>query len=45
VIGVSIGGASHDLLLTGSFTLTGSTREVGPDKILDTPVSVKKLTD
>jgi beta-xylosidase len=45
VIGVSVGGASDDLPLAGSFTLTGPTREVGTDRILDTPVYVKKLTD
>jgi hypothetical protein len=45
VIGVSVGGASDDLPLTGTFTLTGPTREAAPDRILRAPVSVKKLTD
>jgi beta-xylosidase len=44
-ITVTIGGASDDLPLTGSFTLTGPLRTVGIDRVLDTPVSVKKLTD
>jgi beta-xylosidase len=44
-ITVTLGGASDDLPLTGSFTLTGPIRTVGIDRVLDTPVSVKKLTD
>jgi beta-xylosidase len=44
-ITVTVGGASDDLPLTGSFTLTGPLRTVGIDRVLDTPVSVKKLTD
>ena len=44
-ITVTLGGASDDLPLTGSFTLTGPLRTVGIDRVLDTPVSVKKLTD
>jgi len=44
-ITVTIGGSSDDLPLTGSFTLTGPVRTVGIDRVLDTPVSVKKLTD
>ena len=43
-ITVTVGGSSDDLLLTGSFTLTGPLRTVGIDRVLDTPVSVKKLT-
>ena len=44
-ITVTVGGSSDDLPLTGSFTLTGPLRTVGIDRVLDTPVSVKKLTD
>ncbi len=44
-ITVALGGSSDDLPLTGSFTLTGPVRTVGIDRVLDTPVSVKKLTD
>ena len=44
-ITVTLGGSSDDLPLTGSFTLTGPIRTVGIDRVLDTPVSVKKLTD
>jgi len=44
-ITVTVGGSSDDLPLTGSFTLTGPLRTVGTDRVLDTPVSVKKLTD
>ena len=43
-ITVTVGGSSDDLSLTGSFTLTGPIRTVGIDRVLDTPVSVKKLT-
>ena len=43
-ITVTVGGSSDDLPLTGSFTLTGPLRTVGIDRVLDTPVSVKKLT-
>jgi beta-xylosidase len=42
-IAVTVGGSSDDLPLTGSFTLTGPIRTVGIDRVLDTPVSVKKL--
>jgi beta-xylosidase len=42
-ITVTVGGSSDDLPLTGSFTLTGPLRTVGIDRVLDTPVSVKKL--
>jgi beta-xylosidase len=44
-ITVYVGGSSDDLPLTGSFTLTGPIRTVGIDRVLTTPVSVKKLTD
>ncbi|HVT66359.1 MAG TPA: glycoside hydrolase family 3 C-terminal domain-containing protein, partial [Trebonia sp.] len=44
-ITVAVGGSSDDLPLTGSFTMTGPLRTVGTDRVLDTPVSVKKLTD
>jgi beta-xylosidase len=43
-ITVTVGGSSDDLPLTGSFILTGPLRTVGIDRVLDTPVSVKKLT-
>jgi beta-xylosidase len=42
-IAVTVGGSSDDLPLTGSFILTGPLRTVGIDRVLDTPVSVKKL--
>ena len=44
-ITVYLGGSSDDLPLTGSFTLTGPLRTVGIDRVLYTPVSVKKLAD
>jgi beta-glucosidase-like glycosyl hydrolase len=44
-ITVTLGSASDDLPLSGAFALTGSVRTVGVDRVLDTPVSVKKLTD
>jgi len=44
-ITVTLGGSSDDLPLSGSFALTGPVRTVGIDRVLDTPVSVKKLTD
>ncbi len=37
---VAIGGASDDLPLCGSFTLTGPERITGPGRVLDTPVSL-----
>jgi hypothetical protein len=40
---VTVGGSSDDLPLTGSFTLTGPLRTVGIDRMLDTPVFVKKI--
>jgi beta-xylosidase len=43
-ITVTVGGSSDDLPLMGSFTLTGPIRTVGIDRVLDTPISVKKLT-
>jgi beta-xylosidase len=42
-ITVTLGGSSDDLPLLGSFTLTGPLRTVGIDRVLDTPVSIKKL--
>ncbi len=39
-ITAAIGGASDDLSLRGSFTLTGEVRAVGPDRVLDTPVFI-----
>jgi beta-xylosidase len=44
-IAVTLGGSSDDLPLSGSFTLNGPLRTVGVNRVLDTPVSVKKLTD
>ena len=44
-ITVYVGGSSDDLPLTGSFILTGPLRTVGIDRVLETPVSVKKLAD
>jgi hypothetical protein len=44
-IAVTVGGSSDDLPLAGSFALTGQVRTLGVDRVLDTPVSVKKLTD
>jgi hypothetical protein len=43
-IAVNLGGSSADLPLMSSFTLTGPLRTVGIDRVLDTPVTVKKLT-
>jgi beta-xylosidase len=40
-IAVAIGGASDDLPLAGSFTLTGPVRAVGADRVLTTPVSAE----
>jgi beta-xylosidase len=40
---VAIGGASDQLPLNGSFTLTGSVRVLGADRVLDTPVSVHDI--
>ncbi|HEY1623494.1 MAG TPA: hypothetical protein VGG16_06810, partial [Streptosporangiaceae bacterium] len=40
-IGVAIGGASDDLPLRGSFTITGAERAAGPDRVLDTPVLIR----
>jgi hypothetical protein len=43
-IGVAIGGASDQLPLTGSFTLTGQVRVVGADRTLDTPAAINDLS-
>jgi beta-xylosidase len=43
-ISVAIGGASDDLPLSGSFTLTGPVRPAGADRVLTTPVSVRRLS-
>lgn len=40
-IGVAIGGASDDLPLLGSFAVRGPQRVVGPERALDTPVTVE----
>jgi beta-xylosidase len=42
-ITVNLGGSSADLPLMCSYTLTGPLRTVGIDRVLDTPVTVKKL--
>ena len=42
-ISVAVGGASDDLPLSGSFTLTGPVRPAGADRVLTTPVSVRPL--
>jgi beta-xylosidase len=42
-IGVAVGGASDSLPLTGSFTLIGPQRVIGPGRVLDTPVSVHDI--
>jgi beta-xylosidase len=39
-ISVAVGGASDDLPLSASFTLTGPVRAAGADRVLTTPVSV-----
>jgi beta-xylosidase len=44
-IAVTLGGSSADLPLAGSFGLAGAVRTLGIDRVLGTPVSVKKLTD
>jgi beta-xylosidase len=43
-IGVGIGGASDNLPLTGSFTLTGPVRAVGAERVLETPVSIHDIS-
>ena len=43
-LSVAIGGGSDDPPLTGSFTLTGPVRPAGADRVLTTPVSVRRLT-
>ena len=43
-ISVGIGGASDDLPLSGTVTLTGPVRPAGADRVLTTPVSVRSLT-
>jgi beta-xylosidase len=40
---VSVGGASDDLPLTATVTLTGPLRVLGADRVLDTPASVDDL--
>ena len=42
-IEVAVGGASDSLPLSGSFTLTGSERAVGADRVLDTPVTIGEI--
>jgi beta-xylosidase len=44
VIAVAVGGASDDLPLSDSFTLTGPVRAVGADRVLTTPVSAANET-
>jgi beta-xylosidase len=40
-IRVAVGGASDNLPLRGSFTLAGTERAVGGDRVLDTPVLIR----
>jgi beta-xylosidase len=40
-IQVAVGGASDQLPLQGSFTLTGPERAVGPGRVLDTPAEIR----
>ena len=40
---VTIGGASDELPLSASFTLTGPVRTTGPDRVLDTPTWISDL--
>jgi hypothetical protein len=42
---VAIGGASDSLPVSGSFTLTGPVRVTGAERVLDTPVSVARLSN
>jgi beta-xylosidase len=42
-IGVAIGGASDNLPLRGTITLTGAERPVGADRVLDTPVTIRAV--
>jgi hypothetical protein len=42
-VGVAVGGACDDLPLTGAFTITGTVREVGAGRVLDTPVSAHPI--
>ena len=44
VIAVAVGGASADLPLSDSFTLTGPARAVGAGRVLTTPVSAANET-
>jgi len=44
LISVAVGGASDDLPLAGSFTLTGPVRRVDAGRVLTTPVSVRTLS-
>ncbi|HUN32500.1 MAG TPA: glycoside hydrolase family 3 N-terminal domain-containing protein [Trebonia sp.] len=44
-IEVAIGGASDNLPLSGTFTLTGRLRTVAANRVLDTPASVHELPD
>jgi beta-xylosidase len=43
-VSVALGGASDDLPLSRSFTLTGPVRAAGADRVLTTPVSVRLLS-
>jgi beta-xylosidase len=44
-IRVGIGGASDRLTLQGSFTIVGAERPVGADRVLDTPVVIRHVTE
>lgn len=39
-IDIAVGGSSHDTPLRGSFTITGGTRSVDPNRVLTTPAEV-----
>jgi beta-xylosidase len=43
-ITVGVGKSCAELSLVGAFALTGQVRTVGAERVLDTPVSVKKLS-
>lgn len=43
LIRVGIGSSSADLRVHGSFTLDGPTRALGPDRVLNVPVTVRPL--
>jgi len=44
-IQVAVGGASDNVPLHGSFTIAGPERQVGADRVLDTPVRISSLAE